>query len=148
MVKKVVKMTQYRCKYFKIKELVAPSFIGLSEDILWGMLDVRLLKAADKIREKYGVCTVNTGKLTNCGLREMSASGAKWSAHKFGRALDIHIQRIENQWGGKPQAKIEAYNRVREQLMALPEFDCLNFEHGISWLHVDVANRKNRLFNP
>ena len=141
-------MTQYRCKYFKIKELVAPSFRGVSEDILWSLLDERLLKMADKIREKYGVCTVNTGALENCGLRPMTAGGAAWSAHKFGRALDIHIQRIENQWGGKPKAKTEAYNRVREQLMALPEFDGLNFEHNISWLHIDTANRKNRLFNP
>ncbi len=78
----------------------------------------------------------------------MMAGGAEWSAHKFGRALDIHIQRIENQWGGNKKAKIEAYNRVREQLMSMPEFDCLNFENGVSWLHCDTANRKNRLFNP
>lgn len=141
-------MTQYRCKYFKIRELVAPSFLGIPEDILWGLFDVKLLKMADKIREKYGVCTVNTGALENCGLRPMMAGGAEWSAHKFGRALDIHIQRIENQWGGNKKAKIEAYNRVREQLMSMPEFDCLNFENGVSWLHCDTANRKNRLFNP
>ena len=141
-------MRQYRCKYFTIKELVNPVFLKLPEEVLWGLLDVRLLKCADKIREKYGVCTVNTGKLENCGLRPMDASGAKWSAHKFGRALDIHVQRIENQWGGNKKAKIEAYNRLREQLMAMPEFDGLNFENGVSWLHMDVVNRENRLFNP
>lgn len=148
-------MTQYRCKYFTLKELVHPDLLkAVPEDILWSLFDERLLKLADKIREKYGVCTVNTGKLVNCGLRKSDADGAKWSAHKFGRALDIHVQRIENQWGGKKAAKVDAYNRVREQLMALPEFDVLNFEHaskdspsGISWLHIDTANRKNRLFN-
>lgn len=142
-------MSQYRCKYFTLKELVNPALLKqIPEDTLWALFDERLLKAADKIREKYGVCTVNTGKLENCGMRAMGASGAKWSAHKFCRGLDLHIQRIENQWGGNKKAKIEAYNRVREQLMAMPEFDVLNFEHGVSWLHMDTLNRKNRLFNP
>ena len=146
-------MKQYKCKYFTLKELVNPSLLSLPEDTLWGLLDSRLLKMADKIREKYGICTVNTGSLVDCGLRPMNASGAKYSAHKFGRALDIHIQSIEKQWGGNRSAKVDAYNRVREQLMALPEFDCLNFEHtskeypnGIPWLHIDTANRSNRLF--
>lgn len=142
-------MKQYRCKYFTLKELVCPEMLNLPEEILWGMFDKRVLKGADKIREKYGVVTINTGSLKECGLRSMdSKTGAKYSAHKFGRGLDLHIQRIENQWGGNKKAKIEAYNRVREQLMALSEFDDLNFEYGISWLHIDVVNRENRLFNP
>ena len=45
---------KYKCKYFKIKELVHPSFLGTNEVILWRLFDERLLKMADKIREKYG----------------------------------------------------------------------------------------------
>lgn len=145
----------YKCKYFKIRELVHPSFIGVNETILWGLMDVRVLKYADQIREKYGPCTVNANGLTDCGLRKTdSTTGARFSAHKFGRALDLHIRDIEvaaskiSDATARKNYKIREYNRVRETLMTNPAFDGLNFEHGISWLHIDVANREKRLFNP
>lgn len=148
-------MAQYRAKYFKIKELVHPSFIGTSENILWGLMDERLLRLLDAVRDKYGPCTVNANGLTDCGLRKMdSTTGAKFSAHKFGRAVDVHIRMIEVAAGkildttARKNYKIREYNRVRESLMADPKFDALCFEHGISWLHMDVMNREKRLFNP
>lgn len=153
-------MTQYRCKYFKIKELVHPSFLGTNENILWRLFDERLLKNADKIREKYGACTVNADGLTDCGLRKMdSKTGAVFSAHKFGRALDLHIRTIEQAAAKikdpveRKKFKIKEYNKVRERLMIMPEFDYLVFENnskdspeGISWLHIEVTNREKRLF--
>ena len=51
----------YKCKFFSIRELVHPSFLGTSEDILWRLFDDRLLKYADKIREKYGYSSINRG---------------------------------------------------------------------------------------
>ena len=148
-------MTQYRCKYFKIKELVHPSFLGTNENILWMLFDERVLKGADRIRELYGACTVNADGLTDCGLRKMdSKTGAVFSAHKFGRALDLHIRSIELE-GAKikdpverKKFKIKEYNKVRERLMVNHEFDYLVFENGISWLHIACQNRDNRLFNP
>ena len=145
---------KYKCKYFKIKELVHPSFLGTNEVILWRLFDERLLKMADKIREKYGACTVNTPDLQNCGLRPMDASGAVFSAHKFGCALDLHIRSIEIEAGkikdpvARKKWKTEAYNKVRETLMVNHEFDVLCFEANVSWLHIAVQNRKERLFNP
>ena len=148
-------MTQYRCKYFKIKELVNPSFLGTNENILWMLFDERVLKGADRIRELYGACTVNADGLTDCGLRKMdSKTGAVFSAHKFGRALDLHIRSIEQAAAKikdpveRKKFKIKEYNKVRERLMLMPEFDYLVFENGISWLHIACQNRDNRLFNP
>lgn len=148
-------MTQYRCKYFKIKELVHPSFLGTNENILWMLFDERVLKGADRIRELYGACTVNADGLTDCGLRKMdSKTGAVFSAHKFGRALDLHIRSIEQAAAKikdpveRKKFKIKEYNKVRERLMLMPEFDYLVFENGISWLHIACQNRDNRLFNP
>lgn len=145
----------YKCKYYSLKELVHPSFLGTNPDILWRIFDERLLKMADKIRDKYGACTVNANGLTDCGLRKMdSTTGASFSAHKFGRALDLHIRSIELEAGKIPDPtmrkkfKIKEYNKVRENLMINHEFDILNFEYGISWLHVDTFNRDKRLFNP
>lgn len=150
----------YKCKHFVLKELVHPSFLGTNENILWRLFDDRLLKSADGIRELYGACTVNANGLEDCGLRKMdSKTGAVFSAHKFGRALDLHIRSIEieamkiKDAVARKKWKIAAYNKVRESLMANPKFDVLCFEHnskdsptGISWLHIECTNREKRLF--
>ena len=113
------------------------------------IFDEKLLRMADMIREKYGACTVNASGLVDCGLRDpQSTTGAKYSMHKIGRALDLHIRSIELEHAGDKAAKIKAYNKVRESLMINPQFDGLNFENNISWLHIDTGNRQNRLFNP
>lgn len=140
----------YRPKYFTIKELVNPDLLKkIGEETAWKMFDDRLLKAADQIREKYGTIVVNTSTLHDCGLRDpQSTTGAKYSMHKIGRALDLHIVSIEKKWPGNKTGKTADYNRVREQLMMDSRFDCLSFEHNIHWLHIDTGNRKNRLFNP
>lgn len=144
---------QYRCKHFVIKELVNPTLLKqIGEDVAWAIFDERLLRYADAIREKYGPCTVNASGLVDCGLRDpQSKTGAKYSAHKMGRALDLHIRSIELEFAGNRAAKGKAYNKIREQLMLDSRFDCLNFESTVggapcSWLHIDTFNRKNRLF--
>ena len=139
----------YRPKYYKISELVNPTLLKqIGEETAWKIFDDRILKAADEIRKKYGPCTVNGNGLTDCGLRDInSTTGAKYSAHKMGRALDIHIMDIEKKYTDKAE-KIKAYNKVREALMLDSRFDKINFEHNISWLHIDGYNRQSRLFNP
>lgn len=147
---------QYRCKFFTIKELVNPTLLAkIGEDTAWKMFDPRVLRMADAIRKKYGACTVNADGLTDCGLRDpQSTTGAKYSMHKIGRALDLHIRSIEvkaaelKDASARKKFKIKEYNKVRETLMVNHEFDDLSFENGISWLHVDTGNRQNRLFNP
>ena len=139
----------YRPKYFTIKELVNTTLLKqIGEETAWKLFDDRLLKAADEIRMKYGPCTVNGNGLTDCGLRDpQSTTGAKYSMHKIGRALDLHIAEIEKKYTNKAE-KIKAYNRVRELLLLDSRFEKINFEHNISWLHIDTGNRTNRLFNP
>ena len=142
-------MAQYKCKYFKIKELVCPILLkNISENILWMMFDDRLLRCADLIKEKYGAITINVGDLVDCGLRDInSKTGARYSAHKLGRALDLHIDSIEKKKLSKEE-KIKEYNIVRKELLEDERFNCLSFENNISWLHIDTYNRINRLFNP
>lgn len=135
---------QYRCKYFKIEELVHPNLLKtIPEENLWRMFDDRLLKIADKYREHYGPIFINGRGLVDCGLREMnSKTGAKYSPHKFGRALDLHIISIENLNLPKEE-KIERYNRVRKEIV----YAAINYEENISWLHIDTYNRANQHFN-
>lgn len=129
----------YKCKYFKIKELVNPAMLSIPENILWMMFDDRVLRTADQIREWYGPCTVNTSALENCGLRSFSAGGAEFSQHKFGRALDIHILAIEKSAKlvkddeQRKKYKVEQYNAIRQDLMK--KLEGVNFENNIGWLH-------------
>ena len=146
----------YKCKYFKITELVNPALLKqVGENVAWTIFDENLLRAADAMREKYGPITINTPDLTDCGLRDpQSKTGAKYSMHKIGRALDGHIITIERAAAKitdatkRKQYKIREYNRVRNELMADPTFAKLNFENNINWLHFDNGNRASRLFNP
>ena len=139
----------YKPKYFSIKELVNPILLNkIGIEIAWLLLDPYLLKCADRIREKYGPCTINIGELKDCGLRDWTTqTGAKYSAHKFARALDLHLQAIEKTAKTKIE-KTKMYNKIRQELLQDPEFELLNFEDNISWLHIDTFNRPRRIFNP
>jgi hypothetical protein len=141
----------YRCKHYKIKELVNPEFLKkFSEDLLWTFFDERLLKAADGIRDKFGPCFVNTadGALKDCGARlQDSSAGSPYSAHKIFRALDLHVKFIEDKKLSKKE-KNEEYDKIRTQLLNDSRFNFLNFEINITWLHIDTYNRANRCFNP
>ena len=147
---------QYRCRYFTIKELVNPTLLKqIGETVAWTLFDENILRSADALRNKYGAITINADGLTDCGLRDpQSKTGAKYSMHKIGRALDGHIVTIEKAAANikdankRKQYKIKEYNRVRKELLKDPNFNKLNFEDNISWLHFDTGNRINRVFNP
>jgi len=85
---------KYKPKYFTIEELVSKETLDLyGEKKCWLMLDDRILKAFDMLRDKYGRIVVNNwatgGNRTESGLR---VPGMKYysptSQHSFGRALD------------------------------------------------------------
>jgi hypothetical protein len=62
-------------------------------------MDERILRGADWLREKFGAVTIN-GKFggkafTESGLRNpFTETGAKFSQHKFGRALDLKFHKV------------------------------------------------------
>lgn len=146
----------YKCKYFKIQELVNPTLLKqIGETIAWTIFDEELLKLADLLREKYGPMTINANGLTDCGLRDpQSKTGAKYSMHKIGRALDGHVVSIEKaamkytNADERKKFKIKEYNKIRQELLKDTKFAKLNFEDNINWLHFDTGNRANRVFNP
>jgi hypothetical protein len=91
---------------------------------------------------------INGGGLVDCGLRlQDSKTGASFSAHKYGRALDLHIVDIETQGLSNP-AKTFEYEKIRNDLLKNPNANILNFETNIYWLHIDTFNRPNRTFKP
>lgn len=147
---------QYRCRYFKITEIVSPALLKeLGEALCWTLFDPQILKAADYIRELEGPITVNAYGLTDAGARALSTTtGAKYSAHKMFRALDLHVLAIEKQAtkgkasGEAKTMKIKLYDELRLKLLSDKNIGYLNYENAISWLHIDTYNRNVRIFNP
>jgi hypothetical protein len=134
----------YTPKYFEVHELVNPeAHFALSGDPrkIFSLFDDRLLITADRLRERFGPMTVNNwrrgGERKESGLREpFTRTGARWSQHKFGRALDALIRDISAE-------------EVRKQILAdpfHPDFEyitCLEMTvdgKPISWLHFSVQN--------
>jgi hypothetical protein len=89
----------YRPKYFQLQEVVHPEAIQARGEKAWELMDDRILKSADWLREKFGPVTIN-GKFggrgfTESGLRDpFTKTGAKFSQHKFGRALDLKFHKV------------------------------------------------------
>lgn len=126
----------YKCKYFGLKELFPPIIYNSIEnkEILWWMMDDRLLKTLDMLRDKYGPLLCNNWNqgLRNRGFREPdSSTGAKYSQHKLGRAADLTPYKT-------------TVDQMRNDLLANPfaeEFKYITcVELDVSWLHIDVRN--------
>jgi hypothetical protein len=89
----------YRPKYFALNEVVHPGAIQALGDRAWTLMDERILRGADWLRELFGPCTIN-GKFggkgfTESGLRDpFTKTGAPFSQHKFGRALDLKFHKV------------------------------------------------------
>jgi hypothetical protein len=129
--------------FFQPHEVVPPAvFAALSGDPvrIFRLFDERILITCDRLRGRYGSMTINNwqwgGERKESGLRDpFSATGAKWSDHKFGRAIDAVFK--------LPAAEI------RRDILSdpwHPDFEhitCLEMTIGgkpISWLHFACRN--------
>jgi hypothetical protein len=89
----------YRPKYFALNEVVYAGAIQARGEKAWELMDDRILRGADWLREMFGPCVIN-GKFggkgfTESGLRDpFTKTGAKFSQHKFGRALDLKFLKV------------------------------------------------------
>lgn len=84
----------YKCKYFRIEELVSRKIHRLYGEHAWRFLDPVALKGLDFAREHYGSCTINNwyigGSYQYSGLRadgEYPISSIV-SSHRHGKAFD------------------------------------------------------------
>jgi hypothetical protein len=126
----------YRPKYFALNELVPPDVIQARGEQAWQLMDERILRGADWLREKFGPCVIN-GKFGGKGFSEsglrspFTTTGAKWSQHKFGRAVDLKFLKVNVKevydyiLANQPEARANGITCV-ENINATP-----------SWLHID-----------
>ena len=102
------------------------------------LMDERILRTLDEIRKHYGVpVTVNNwftgGQFRNRGFRPMTGNvGAKYSQHRFGRAVDFDVRGISAE---------TVRNDIRAGLF--PLITCI--EDNINWVHIDVRNTNSLL---
>lgn len=124
-----------KAKYFKIEELVSEKVLNeLGEELCWGLIDERLIKTLDSIREHFGKPIVvnnwkNKGDYKDRGFRSETSTGAKYSQHKFGRAVDFDVVGL-------------TAREVRTNIMKnIEKFPFLKrMEDDVNWVHIDVAN--------
>ena len=155
----------YQCKHFDIRELVSPIAYRDRGGRCWELLDDRMLKELDYIRETFGPTVINTwhskslteayGFRRYSGLRTMdfwvkptmSASenaqaiekyNRSYSQHKYGRAFDCLF-------------RDHVVAAVRERIKESPALHkgITAIEEGVSWLHIDSRNvEQYKLFYP
>jgi hypothetical protein len=127
----------YRPKHFQLHEVVYPGAIQARGEQAWQLMDDRILRGADWLREKFGPCVINgkfNGKaFTESGLRDpFTATGTKFSQHKFGRALDLKFLKVSVKevydyiLANQPEARENGITTVESIL-----------DTSGKWLHID-----------
>lgn len=126
----------YKCKYFDLKELFPPFIYNntANKEVLWWLMDSRILITIDMLRDKYGPILCNNWEqgLRERGFRDPSTlTGAKYSQHKHGRAVDLSFYKT-------------TVDAVRNDILNNPfaeEFKYITcVEIDVTWLHIDVRN--------
>lgn len=119
--------------YFKASELVSNLTYELyKEDSLY-LMDDRILWTLDSLKKYFKVpITVNNwktgGQFSQRGYRDDVNTGAKFSAHRYGRAADFNVQGITSEQfrqmvrDGKLDIQLKYINRIEDK---------------VNWVHLD-----------
>ena len=127
----------YKCRHFKIYELVPDHIYKKYGEAAWRFLDPLALIMLDKLRDKFGSMTINSYKWN--GNRSWSGwrtPQSEWfsetSMHSLCRAFDVIF-------------KDHTAEDVREYVIShQDEFPFIKgIEKGVSWFHFDTRNELN-----
>lgn len=144
----------YQCKHFDLREWVPPEIYVKRGQRAWELLDERILRAADRLRERVGrPVIINTwhsdklmaayGRRTQSGFRSpqfyvdlangnrgdgLERYAASLSQHKFGRAFDCLVDGLS----------AEMVRQIVKEEAGHIGFTAI--EDGVSWFHGDVRN--------
>ena len=131
----------YKCRHFRIQELVDRETFNIRGERAWELLDDRALVALDDVRDGLGPTTVNNwhigGDREWSGLRTVkSPYYSPYSQHSFGRAFDCVFRDVTAE-----EARRYIVDKAPEFITAI--------EMNVSWLHFDVRNTKKlKKFSP
>ena len=122
--------------YFKIQELVPPAVYADQGERAWRLIDSGLVYTLNCLREVHGPITVNNwhigGPREWSGLRTPdSPYYSPGSYHSCGQAADCLFSN-------------EPVTLVRTHILAFDKFPLVGgIELDVSWLHVDVRQRRD-----
>ncbi|HUS88638.1 MAG TPA: hypothetical protein VMW91_04570 [Desulfosporosinus sp.] len=134
-------MEFYKCKHFKIEELVDPETFAKFGEGSWMLFTPQVLRSADAIRGYFNrACVINDWKWGGArkwsGFRPRLCSiGASFSQHRFGNGIDMLID-------GIPAAS------ARKEIIAHKDdifTDIMCLEDDVGWLHFDCRNIPDRI---
>lgn len=126
---------RYEPKYFSIEELVPHDALDkYGEARCWWLMDDRILKVADLLREDFGALVCNNwstgGNFSHSGFRIPKYDRySVTSQHAHGRALDLKPKRCT------AQDMREAIMQDRERYGVIT-----GLEMDVSWLHIDCRS--------
>ena len=122
---------------FNLDEFIHPDYMRkFGKNALW-FIDHRIVTIAQELRTDLGVpITINNyetgGQYKSSGLRVQSAKiGAKYSQHKYGRAIDCKFKGVTIQ----EAFDFLMHNQGKYFNLGLTTIE--NIEHTPTWLHLD-----------
>lgn len=135
----------YKCEYFSTKELVSPKVYAARGDKSIQLMDERILKVADLLREHFGSCVINDwswgGKFKNSGLRtSFSTWWRRYSQHSYGRALDLKFE--DHSAFSVRNDILLNWDKKWAFLFESIGVDSITMETGetVTWVHIDIRN--------
>jgi hypothetical protein len=122
----------FRPHYFDLCELVPPDVLHDLDNRAWSLLDIRILWTADALRRYFSsAITINdydSGYTLRGWRPHDSVTGAMYSQHKYGRALDMTIKGV-------------SADDARQLIKQAPDNPAMQYitaiELYVPWLHVD-----------
>ena len=137
----------YISKYFKPEELVGPEIYNkyTNKNDIYNLFDKNLLIIIDLIREwvKYPLICNNWkigGPRKESGLRDINSNiGAKKSAHKLGKAVDLICKELTPQ---------EIHKIIEDNKNLLPckiRIEKTSNGKPITWTHIDTNSKSNQI---
>lgn len=122
-------------KNFSIQELVPPEIFSERGNAASQLMDISIVNVAQWLRDKTGKpITINNwsngGQFKESGLRNfVTSTGAKWSQHKYGRALDLKVEGIQAE---------EVRQLIRNNWTTLKAIGLTTIEKDTpTWVHID-----------
>ena len=126
---------------FILQEFVPKSVFDYFGDYAVNFIDPKLIALAQFIRDTFGkVVIINNwhtgGQYSESGLREhYTTTGAKFSQHKFGRAIDIKIP-------GLLPSEIYTHILANEKLFLDAGLTTMeNIAATLTWNHLDIRKQ-------
>lgn len=122
-------------RHFGVKELVPPSVYNALGEKSIILMDWRILYTLDSAREIFNApIIVNNwhtgGKFTQRGFRDDVNTGAKYSQHRYGRAVDFDVKGVS--------AEEVRKEIIRNQNNYFSHITVL--ESDVKWVHMDCRN--------